>query len=265
MDTTKPRRRGHKIALVMTAILFMLGMFIGAFYLGTTFSFIMIFVIIGVFTAIGLCLNMMHLRRLVREAEAYNQYLADNHIDAAAEEEAFKAYINQTTDNVEADSFRAMALWLRTKPFHPKKHLDPLSIFNLGLLIVFLTCLIAFVVFIIMDMVYIALACFVVAFADIGIILIIHAVHKHIANNPRNINQSLAPQQGTVTACTISDETSVTTGRTQTTRILSTTYLVDLDVNGEPKKAYTKQPYNPGTTVYVRQNTKLTNMVVIDE
>ena len=265
--TRKPRR-ALAVLLILVVILLLVGWFVGAYYFGPAFSFTVILIIMAGMVAYGLGTNLVNLQRLVRAAEAYEQYLADNHIDLAAEEEAFKAYINRTGQNLDAESLRAMVHWLRAKTLHPQKHLTPLAVFNLGLLILFFTGIFAFVVFMIMDLIYLAVACIGIAFVAFLILLGVHLVHKHIANNPKNVDRSLAPLRATVTACTISDETSTTTGarrRTHTTRILSTTYLVYLDVEGQAKIAYSKRPYNPGTTVYIRENRKLKNTVVIDE
>ena len=227
-----------------------------------------------VLIGIGMCIignfiiAITMLVTVVKEAKAYNQYLEENEIDEKEEEAAFKTYINNTTHNQEATSFRELSMWLRAMKNAPKEK-SVRSYVNLVLVILFAGCCLTFVPLLCAGQMIAGLAVFGAAFACIFLLLIIHLVHKKISNNPRNIDQNLAPQCATVQSCTISDESSYGWGSKnyyhQTNRILSTTYLICLDVNGEQKKAYSKTFYNKGEKVYVYQNKKLKDMVIIKE
>ena len=205
--------------------------------------------------------------KLVKDAKAYNKYLEDNNIDERAEEEAFKTYINNTNHNQEATAFRELSMWLRANKNAPKEK-SVRSYVNLVLVILFGCCLIAFVPLLCSGQTFAGLIVWGTAFAIIFILLIIHLVHKKISTNRKNIDRNVPSKLGTVISCTISDESSYGSGKTyhlKTNRILSTTYLIHLDVAGETKKAYSKTFYNKGEKVYVFQNKKLKDMVIIEE
>lgn len=210
---------------------------------------------------------IMMLVAFIRQAKAYNKYLEDNNIDERAEEEAFKAYINNTRHNQEATAFRALSLWLRANKNAPKPQgIRPWV--NLVLLIIFGLCALTFMPLLCAGQMVAGLALFATAFAMIFLLLIIALVHKKIAANPKNIDYNVPSQPATVKSCSISSESSVGSGahyHLQTNRILSTTYLICLDVGGEEKQAYSKTYYNKGETVRVHQNRKLKNMVIIEE
>ncbi len=95
----------------------------------------------------------------------------------------------------------------------------------------------------------------------------VHVIHKRLSSASWNIDRSRR-EKATVLACMISDESSYSYGvgyNGKTTRILGTTYLVYLDLNGEIKRAYVRKYYNKGETVYEFRNKKLKDMVVADE
>ncbi len=215
----------------------------------------------------SLAVGIIMLIKMFREAKKYNKYLEDNNIDESAEEEAFKQYINSTRHNIEATSFRSLSLWLRACKDAPKDK-SKSSWFNLFVIILFLICCLGFIVLGGIGLFPYALGCLGLGFSCIFFLLIKHLVHKKISTSRKNIDMDSPSMLATVISSVISDESSFSTGgrrRTQTTRILSTTYLVYLDVAGEQKKAYSKTFYNKGTKVYVRANKKLKDMVVIDE
>lgn len=206
--------------------------------------------------------------QLVKDAKAYNKYLEDNNIDERAEEEAFKTYINNTNHNQRETAFRSLSLWLRANKNAPKEK-SVRSYVNLVLVILFGCCLVAFVPLLCTGQTLAGLIVWGAAFAIIFILLIIHLVHKRISTNRKNIDYNVPTQPATVISCTISDESSYGFGSRnyyhQTNRILSTTYLIHLDVAGETKKAYSKIYYNKGEKLYVYQNKKLKDMVIIRE
>lgn len=202
--------------------------------------------------------------KLIKDAKAYNKYLEENNVDEREEEEAFKAYINSTNHNQEATAFRSLTMWMRANKNAPKDK-SVRSYVNLVLVILFLCCLVAFLVVMGINLIA-GLSVLGAAFAIIILLLIINIAHKKISTNKKNIDRSVPAKRATVISCIISDETSYGSGRNyyhQTNRILSTTYLVHLDVDGETKKAYSKIFYNKGETVHVYQNKKLKDVVII--
>ncbi len=264
--TEDPYRRATKLVIIAGMLLIFTGLMIMGFYPGHMFTVVM--TICGIVLVVGgaLVVNIIMLVNMVKAAKKYNQYLVDNHIDESAEEAAFIDYINSTHHNIDAASFRSLSLWLRSMKNTPKDTSFRAK-FNLFVVILFLVCIVGFPICLGINL-YLGMACIGLGFACILLLLIVHLAHKGIASNRKNIDINTAPQRGTVTACHISDESTFSTGgrrATQTTRILSTTYLVYLDVDGTTKKAYSKQYYNAGDQVYVRQNKKLKDMVIIDE
>ena len=203
----------------------------------------------------------------VKAVKAYNRYLTENNIDERAEEEAFKNYINQTRHNQEAMAFRTFSLWLRANQNAPKDK-SFRSYFNLVLVILFLCCLVAFMPLMAWHLVA-GLSTLGTAFGIIILLLIINVTHDKMAANRKNIDYNLPTQIATVISCSINSESSYGFGSDyyghQTNRILSTTYLIHLDVAGETKKAYSKTYYNKGEKVEVYQNRKLKDAVIIKE
>ncbi len=261
-----PYRRATKLVIICGMLLIFTGLMIMGFYPGHLFTVVMTICGIVLVVVGSLVVNIIMLVNLVKAAKKYNQYLEDNHIDESAEEAAFIDYINHTRHNIDAASFRSLSLWLRSMKNTPKDTSFRAK-FNLFVIILFLACIVGFPVCLGINL-YLGMACLGLGFSCILLLLIVHLTHKRIASNHKNIDLSTAPLRGTVTACHISDESTFSTGgrrATQTTRILATTYLVYLDVDGVPKKAYSKTYYNNGTQVYVRQNKKLKDMVIIDE
>lgn len=237
-------------------------------------SYILIFGVFGLYAGGGLLISFLllismikEIKYMIKEAKKYNQYLEDNCIDEAAEEEAFKAYINSTNLNMDSVNFRELSLWLRNIKNSPKDK-SKSAWFNLFIIILFLVCLVGFVVFAAIGLLAYAIGSLGLGFACIFLLLIIHLAHKRISTNKKNINKHEPSQPATVIATVICDETTFASGNRpwrKTTRILSTTYLVYLDVAGVQKKAYSKKFYNKGTKVYVYKNKKLKDMVIIDE
>lgn len=226
-------------------------------------------VLTGIATCIlgNLAIVIARFVKLVKEAKAYNKYLEENNVDEREEEEAFKAYINSTSHNQEETAFRSLTLWLRANKNAPKDK-SVRSYVNLVLVILFLCCLPTFIVLLNAGQKVAGLSVLGAAFALILALLIINLIHKKISTNKNNIDRSVPAKRATVISCIISDETSYGFGRRyyqKTNRILSTTYLVHLDVDGETKQAYSKTFYNKGETVWVYQNKKLKDVVIIEE
>lgn len=214
----------------------------------------------------GITINLIRLVNLVKNAKNYNKFLEDNNVNEREEEEAFKTYINNTRHNRNATNFRMLSLWLRSAKNSPKDN-SKLAKFNLFMVILFFACILGFIVFSIMGLLYVGLACIGLGLFVIILVILIQVIHQKISNNSKNIDETNAPVLGTVIACSLSGESSFGSGRDQlqTTRIISTTYLVYIDVLGEQKKAYSKRYYNKGEKVYVYQNKKLKDMVKIKE
>ncbi len=213
----------------------------------------------------SLVINVIMLIDMFKKAKAYNRYLEENKIDEQAEETAFKTYINHTRYNQDATAFRAVSMWLRAINNSPK---NKSSYINLFLIILFFCCCISFIILSACGLITIALICLGLGFAIILTLLLIHLVHKKVSTNNKNIDFNAPAQLATVKSCVISDESTYTSGShysTQTNRILSTTYLVYLDVDGKEKRAYSKNYYNKGDKVYVYPNKKLKNMVIITD
>ena len=203
----------------------------------------------------------------IKAVKAYNRYLTENNIDERAEEEAFKDYINHTRHNQEATAFRAFSLWLRANQNAPKDK-SFRSYFNLVMIILFLGCLVAFGPLMACGLA-VGLSVLGAAFGIIILLLIINVTHDKRAANRKNIDYNVPTQMATVISCSINSESSYGFGSDyyghQTNRILSTTYLIHLDVAGETKKAYSKTYYNKGEKVEVYQNRKLKDAVIIKE
>lgn len=205
--------------------------------------------------------------KLVIDAKAYNRYLEENNVDEREEEEAFKTYINNTAHNQEATAFRDVSMFLRANKNAPKEK-GVRSYANLVLVILFLCCLPTFVVLLCAGQRNAGLVVLGAAFGIILVLLTIALVHKKISTNRKNIDRSCPPKTATVISSMISDESTFGSGRRynlRTNRILSTTYLIYLDVDGETKKAYSKTYYNKGEKVCVYRNKKLKDVVIIKE
>lgn len=217
------------------------------------------------FAICSLILSIFKFAGLVKSAKKYNEYVDINSLDEKEEERLLKEAINSTSKNRELRNFRSMSLYLKAVKDAPRDT-SPMAYFNLAVIVLFIACCIGFVAFSLSGLILIGFICLGVAFLSIIFLLLYHIIHKKMSNSPKNIDFS-SISQATVISCTISDEGSMSMGATynNTTKILSTTYLVYLDVCGEKKKAYSKTFYNKGDKVAVYMNKKLKDMVKIDE
>lgn len=213
----------------------------------------------------GFISSLLRLVILIKKAKEYNNEIETKNLDEKEEERVLKETINSTSHNRDTVNLRSMSMYLKTLKESPRDK-SASAYIGLFFIILFVLCIIGFVVFSTMGNILVALICIGVAFLSIIILMIYHLVHKKIANSDKNIDYSIS-YQATVTACVMSDESSVSSGArcNNTSRVLSTTYLVYLDVYGEQKKAYSKTFYNKGDKVLVYANKKLKNMVKIVE
>lgn len=200
------------------------------------------------------------------KANKYNKYLEENNIDERAEEQVFKEYINTTRHNRYAVIFRSISMWLRTVKRTPKKASN--IVFSIGFVVVFVGCIIAFIIFTGLGNTFWALLSWGIGAGVFFIVLFSHLIYVKLSTSTKNIDTTAPSQPATVTACTLSSESYMSSGShyaTNTTRILGTTYLLYLNINGEQKRAYSKKYYNAGETVYVYLNKKLKDIVIFDE
>ncbi len=230
-------------------------------------NFAVIFIGMAMLTVGCLIIAIAMLVELIKDAKAYNKYLEENNIDEREEEEAFKTYINNTNHNQEATAFRALSMWLRVNKYAPKEK-GVRSYVNLVLLILFACCSLTFVPLLCAGQIVAGLSILGSAFTLLFALLIINWVHKKISTNSKNIDHNVPSKLATVISCTLCDEGMYSSGQiysARTNRILFTTYLIALDVDGELKKAYSKTYYNKGEKVNVYQNKKLKDIVIIGE
>ncbi len=224
-----------------------------------------LFVLWSVFGVVRSVFRFSDIKMSVKEENARAER---ENADLRQGEEARKAEINATDRNHELTEKRALGAWMRASEDVPRfASKSKAAWVNLACVVLFLAFIVGFIVLAACGLVLYALICLGAGFVIIFVLFAVHVIHKRLSSASWNIDRSRR-EKATVLACMISDESSYSYGvgyNGKTTRILGTTYLVYLDLNGEIKRAYVRKYYNKGETVYEFRNKKLKDMVVADE